>query len=46
MAIYAAPVSEIFGFKPLSIGYVLLSLIAAFAGTFWMEFWKARKRSK
>jgi len=46
MAIYTAPVSEIFGFKPLSIGYVLLSLIAAFAGTFWMEFWKARKRSK
>ena len=45
MAIYTAPVSEIFGFKPLSIGYVLLSLIAAFAGTFWMEFWKAKKRS-
>jgi len=45
IAIYTAPVSEIFGFKPLSIGYVLLSLIAAFAGTFWIEFWKAKKRS-
>jgi Ca2+-transporting ATPase len=46
IAIYIQPVSDIFGFRPLGAGYVLLSFAAAFAGTFWMEFWKAKKRSE
>ena len=45
-SIYIEPVSGVFGFKSLSGGYLILSVIAAFAGTFWMEFWKAAKRSR
>lgn len=45
VAIYFEPVSSIFGFSPLSAGYLALSLVGAFAATFWMEFWKAKKRS-
>ncbi len=44
IAIYVAPVSEVFGFSPLSAGYILLAFFAAFAGTFWIELWKAYKR--
>lgn len=46
IAIYVRPVSEIFRFEPVGAGYLLLCLVAAFAGTFWMEFWKAYKRTR
>lgn len=45
VAIYVKPVSSVFGFTSLAAGHVFLSILVAFAATFWMEFWKASRRA-